>query len=95
VRPIVAERLDEAKLATLRLWAEGLARDERDEMRAAARAILLLIDDVESLHMDLWHARGVGAPAEEHPAAPETLRSALADRLRSIRGDAPTPAQSD
>jgi hypothetical protein len=89
----VAERLDEAKLATLRLWAEGLARDERDEMRAAARAILLLIDDVESLHMDLWHARGLGALAEEDPAAPETLRSALAHRLRSIRGDAPTPAQ--
>ena len=93
MRPIVAERLDEAKLATLRLWAEGLARDERDEMRAAARAILLLIDDVESLHMDLWHARGLGALAEEDPAAPETLRSALAHRLRSIRGDAPTPAQ--
>jgi hypothetical protein len=89
----VAERLDEAKLATLRLWAEGLARDERDEMRAAARAILLLIDDVESLHMDLWHARGLGALAEEDPAAPESLRSALADRLRRIRGDAPTPAQ--
>lgn len=93
MRPIVAERLDEAKLATLRLWAEGLARDERDEMRAAARAILLLIDDVESLHMDLWHARGLGAVAEEDPVAPETLRSALADRLRSIRGDAPTPVQ--
>jgi hypothetical protein len=93
VRPIVAERLDEAKLATLRLWAEGLARDERDEMRAAARAILLLIDDVESLHMDLWHARGLGAPEEEDPAAPETLRSALADRLRGIRGDTRTPAQ--
>ena len=93
MRPIVAERLDEAKLATLRLWAEGLARDERDEMRAAARAILLLIDDVESLHMDLWHARGLGAPAEEDSAASETLRSALADRLRSIRGDTRTPAQ--
>ncbi len=93
MRPIVAERLDEAKLATLRLWAEGLARDERDEMRAAARAILLLIDDVESLNVDLWHARGLGALAEEDPAGPETLRSALAHRLRNIRGDAPTPAQ--
>ena len=88
MRPIVAERLDEAKLATLRLWAEGLARDERSEMRAAAKAILLLIDDVESLHMDLWHARGLGASGED-----ETLRSALAHRLRSLRGDAPTPAQ--
>ena len=93
MRPIVAERLDEAKLATLRLWAEGLARDERDEMRAAAKAILLLIDDVESLHMDLWHARGLGASGEDDPGGPDTLRSALAHRLRSLRGDAPTPAQ--
>ncbi len=93
MRPIVAERLDESKLATLRQWAEGLARDERDEMRAAARAILLLIDDVESLHMDLWHARGLGASAGDDPAMPETLRSALGHRLRSLRGDAPTPAR--
>ncbi len=93
MRPIVAERLDESKLATLRLWAEGLARDERDEMRAAARAILLLIDDVESLNVDLWHARGLGELADEDPAGPETLRSALAHRLRSLRSDAPTPAQ--
>ena len=93
MRPIVAERLDEAKLATLRLWAEGLARDERDEMRAAARAILLLIDDVESLHMDLWHARGLGALAEDPPVPPETIRSTLAHRLRSLRGDTSPPAQ--
>ena len=93
MRPIVAERLDEAKLSTLRLWAEGLARDERDEMRAAARAILLLIDDVESLHMDLWHARGLGASGEDDPGGPDTLRSALAHRLRGLRGDTPTPAQ--
>ena len=94
MRPIVSERLDEAKLATLRLWAEGLARDERDEMRAAARAILLLIDDVESLHVDLWHARGLGgAPTEEDPTLPETLRSALGHRLRSLRGDTAPPAQ--
>ena len=93
MRPIVSERLDEAKLATLRLWAEGLARDERDEMRAAARAILLLIDDVESLHMDLWHARGLGAPTEEEPTVPETLRSALGHRLRTLRGEPAPPAQ--
>ncbi|MDX6510435.1 MAG: hypothetical protein QOG81_2187 [Gaiellaceae bacterium] len=88
----MSERLDEAKLATLRLWAEGLARDERDEMRAAARAILLLIDDVESLHMDLWHARGLGA-TEEDPSVPETLRSALGHRLRTLRGEPAAPAQ--
>ncbi len=89
----MAERLDESKLATLQLWAEGLARDERDEIRAAARAILLLIDDIESLHVDLWHARGLGAPAEEEAVVADKLRSALADRFRSLRGDSPTPLQ--
>ena len=93
MRPIVAERLDEAKLATLRLWAEGLARDERDEVRAAARAILLLIDDVESLHMDLWHARGLGASTGDPPTMPDTLRSALSQRLRTLRRESQTPAQ--
>lgn len=93
MHPIVAERLDEAKLATLRLWAEGLARDERDEMRAAARAILLLIDDVESLHMDLWHARGLGTPPGEEAAESDTIRSALAHRLRALRGETSAPAQ--
>lgn len=89
----MAERLDESKIATLKAWAEGLARDDRDEMRAAARAILLLIDDVESLNMDLWHARGLGALADDHASEAETLRSALAHRLRALRGDASAPAQ--
>ena len=89
----MAERLDETKIATLRLWAEGLARDERSEMRAAARAILLLIDDVESLNMDLWHARGLGTPPGEEAIESDTIRSALAQRLRALRGDASAPMQ--
>ena len=89
----MAERLDESQIATLRVWAEGLARDERSEMRAAAKAILLLIDDVESLNMDLWHARGLGRPLGEEAAESDTIRSALAQRLRALRGDASAPAQ--
>jgi hypothetical protein len=79
----VDERLDEQKIDTLQGWAEGLLRDERSELRAAAKAILLLIDEIEHLHVDLWHARDsadADAPAD---VPPPTLRSVLARRLRA------------
>jgi hypothetical protein len=84
-------RLDEEKLATLRGWAEGLSQDERDEVRAAGRAITILLDEVEQLNVELWHARELKEPAApEEPAPPEelppapakpSLRSALLERL--------------
>ena len=90
------ERLDEQKIETLQSWAEGLLRDERSELRAAAKAILLLIEEIEHLHVDLWHARdeeseeGAIVPDTVLPDAPEeapapTLREALARRLRTAR----------
>jgi hypothetical protein len=51
------ERLDEAKIETLRTWGEGLRADPRDEVRAAGRAITLLVEEIERLNIDLWHAR--------------------------------------
>ena len=87
------ERLDEQKIETLQSWAEGLLRDERSELRAAAKAILLLIDEIEHLHVDLWHARDEESaeivPDVEEPDGAEmpaaTLREALARRLRAAR----------
>ena len=85
------ERLDEQKIETLQSWADGLLRDERSELRAAAKAILLLIDEIEHLHVDLWHARD--SAVEEEPEQPlpvepppqQSLRSALARRLRTAQ----------
>jgi hypothetical protein len=54
---IPRERLDEAKIETLRAWGEGLRSDPRDEVRAAGRAITLLVEEIERLNIDLWHAR--------------------------------------
>ena len=90
----MAEWLDEQKIATLRLWADGLAREERDEMRAAARAILMLIDEVELLHVELWHAGRLNAAESEDelpelPAERASLRSVLRERLRKTAGTAP------
>jgi hypothetical protein len=58
------DRLDEEKLEILRTWGEGLLNDGRDEIRAAGRALLMLVEEIERLHVDLWHAR--------HHAAKET-----------------------
>jgi hypothetical protein len=86
----VDERLDEQKIETLQSWAEGLLRDERSELRAAAKAILLLIEEIEHLHVDLWHARDEESaeivPDDDAPEVPApTLREALARRLRAAR----------
>jgi hypothetical protein len=51
------DRLDEEKLEMLRTWGEGLLNDGRDELRAAGKAILILVEEIEQLHVDLWHAR--------------------------------------
>jgi hypothetical protein len=90
----VEERLDEEKIETLQSWADGLLRDDRSELRAAAKAILLLIDEIEHLHVDLWHARDAAAADEPLSSEPEeddepqphpSLRSALARRLRAVQ----------
>jgi len=57
VSPERHERLDEAKVETLRAWGEGLASDSREEVRAAGRAITLLVEEIEHLNVDLWNAR--------------------------------------
>jgi hypothetical protein len=50
-------RLDENKLETLRRWGEGLRQARGEEYAAAGRAILMLIEEIEQLHIDLWHVR--------------------------------------
>ena len=60
-----ASRLDEMKVETLRAWGEGLQSDPRDEVRAAGRAITMLVEEVERLNIDLWHARADARDARE------------------------------
>jgi hypothetical protein len=78
----VTERLDEQKLTVLRRWGEGLASDEREEVRAAGRAILLMSDEIERLHVDLWHAREQREPAGE-PAPAEMAQESSSDWPRT------------
>jgi hypothetical protein len=79
----MADRLDSEQIELLRAWGAGLATDERDEVRAAGKAITLLVDEIDRLNIDLWNLR-----AGEEPAPPPVdvaepaLGSALRDRLR-------------
>ena len=81
-------RLDEEKLALLRRWGEGLTVDGREEVRAAGRAILMLSDEIERLHIDLWHARDQQSePSGDIGDAVESAESAEA-----IAEPAPSPS---
>jgi hypothetical protein len=84
------DRLDEEKLELLRTWGEGLLADGRDELRAAGRAILLLVEEVELLNVDLWHERQaavpeVKEPVEEPEEASNQLGSTLLQRIGGRR----------
>jgi len=57
----VRGRLDDEKLETLRSWGAGLSADGRDELRAAGKAILILIEEIEQLQVDVWHASQDGS----------------------------------
>jgi hypothetical protein len=53
----VVQRLDEERLEILRNWGAGLSTSARDELRAAGKAILMLVDEIDRLEADLWNAR--------------------------------------
>jgi hypothetical protein len=74
-----AQRLDEAKVETLRAWGEGLRDDPREEVRAAGRAITMLVEEIERLNIDLWHAR---TDSRQEPQAQQDVSSAPVEPLQ-------------
>jgi hypothetical protein len=77
----MADRLDSEQIELLRAWGAGLASDERDELRAAGKAITMLVDEIDRLNIDLWNQRA-GEEPEGEPPAEAAMGSALRDRLR-------------
>lgn len=71
--------LDVEKLSLLGKWAEGLQRDQRAEVAASGKAILMLIEEIERLHVVIWDERL--NPAREPESEPERRQ--------------PEPAQED
>ena len=98
----MVERLDEERLETLRAWGAGLSTSARDELRAAGKAILMLVDEIDRLEADLWNARAdakqkATARATESrsreaapPAAEPSQVLALTLSERIARGRAPS-----
>jgi hypothetical protein len=82
-------RLDEEKLEALRSWGERLQQSGGEESTAVGRAILMLVEEIDRLHIELWHARM--QPAGGEPAATdgasdeeEPVASSLNARLRRV-----------
>ena len=70
--------LEHDQVAELQNWARGLVDDERPEVRAAARAILLLADDLVAARSQLLeHAWIKQALEEQEDSIEQTLRHRL------------------
>jgi hypothetical protein len=81
-RVVSAPGLDAEKLDVLRRWGGGLQGDGREEVAAAGRAILLLIEEIERLHVLLWDKKLYPeAPLDE----PVALDPELANEM--VAGD--------
>jgi hypothetical protein len=86
----VNDRLDATKIEQLQGWAVRLAANGNDELRAAGKAILLLIEEIERSRVDVnvetpeepsWEqARGEPGDHDER-----TMDRTLRSRLSRIR----------
>ena len=69
-------------------WGTGLAATENQELRATGKAILMLIEGIEALHVELWNAKtAVPTDDEAHvdgDADGTSLNRALGARLRRL-----------
>ena len=76
------DRLDEQRLEILRSWGTGLSSDPREELRAAGKAITVLIEEIDQLQVDLWNAKVEqrdSSRAFEAASQATTVRPRLAD----------------
>ena len=80
----MAPRLDSEQIEVLRAWGAGLAEDPREEVRAAGKAITLLVDEIDRLNIDLWNLRA--------PARPESVFSE--DQLETDAAAASPPDEA-
>ena len=86
----MVERLDEDRIEMLRSWGEGLQTSDRDELRAAGRAILMLIEEIDRLEADLWNERAEAIQAVSEHRSSASLACTLRERLAQ-RAVAPEP----
>jgi len=75
--------LEHDQVAELQNWARGLVDDERPEVRAAARAILLLADDLLAARSQLLEHAWIKQALEEQE---DSIEQTLRHRLRRLLG---------
>jgi hypothetical protein len=78
------DRLDEERLEILRSWGIGLASDDREELRAAGKAITVLIEEIDRCRS----TSGMREPSSASRASHSSLLPqgvALRDRLARHR----------
>lgn len=68
----------------LRRWAAGLSQDGRPEVRAAAKAILLLSEDLLATRSQLLEERMICGALEGRLADEDELAADLRGRLRAL-----------
>jgi hypothetical protein len=92
-----AMRLDEERLEALRTWGENLRQSGGEESAAVGRAILMLVEEIDRLHIELWHARMPPSAdaVSAGDASEEPVASSLHARLQGIlrRGRAETDVE--
>jgi hypothetical protein len=71
--------LDVDKLSLLGKWAEGLQRDQRAEVAASGKAILMLIEEIERLHVVIWDGRLNPTREPEPEREPEPAQASVDD----------------
>jgi hypothetical protein len=91
-------QLDEEKLEALRSWGEKLRQASGEEYAAVGRAILLLVEEIDRLHIELWHARMLqreGEPVVDlHARLQQTIRPDDTEPVELAPGsDAETPTK--
>jgi hypothetical protein len=84
-----ADQLDQ-----LRHWGAGLQNDSRAEVAAAGKAISLLVEEIERLHVLMWDRRL--SESRQRAAGPsEDVQLSLAARVRRATGFASDPHEID
>ena len=81
-------QLDEEKLEALRSWGERLSETGGEESTAVGRAILMLVEEIDRLHVEVWHARiergGVDNRETARAAEAAAAESRLHTRLQRV-----------
>jgi hypothetical protein len=83
--------VDDGQVDELRRWAQGLSTDSRPEVKAAAKAITMLADDLEAARSQLLEERMIREALESRLADEEAaemerdLRKRLLARLSRSR----------